>query len=153
MFGQFQGGDHTSIGGGTTEVRYFHKLKEEVNNFFNDFYSQYPKYSTWTALIPVVKNVTTFRSPAAGKDWIIIGDAAGHVNPISGSGIIFALADGDLSANAIAEGYPERFNNNWVEAYGQSLFRDTYLRAIIYRKPMLELYSLFMKIRSLISFG
>ena len=104
------------------------------------------------ALIPVVKNVATFHIPIAGKNWILIGDAAGHVNLISGSGIIFALADGLLSANAIAEGYPKRFNKNWVETYGQSIFRDTYLRALIYRRPMLELYCLYMKIRGLISF-
>jgi flavin-dependent dehydrogenase len=79
----------------------------------------------------------------------LVGDAAGHVDPISGSGIIYALIDGEKAADAIAEGKPETFNRLWVEAYGQTLFLATKLRGWIYKRPLLELYCMYMKAHSI----
>lgn len=146
-------GDNTSIGGGTAEICHFHELKQEINAFVKKCYPQAEKISTWTALIPNVKNAKTFRNPVAGPNWMLIGDAAGHVSPISGSGISYALLDGEIAADAVVNGHPEQFNEMWVKAYGQGLFLETQLRGMIYRRPLLELYCMYMKFRSMMPFA
>lgn len=40
--------------------------------------------------------------PVAGPDWILVGDAAGAVDPVTGEGMSLALADAEAAADAIA---------------------------------------------------
>jgi digeranylgeranylglycerophospholipid reductase len=141
--------ENTSVGGGTAESDRFHEIRREVNAFASEFFPQAEIISKWTAVIPNIKDAKTLRIPVAGSDWILVGDAAGHVDPISGSGIIYALIDGEKAADAIVEGTPETFNRLWVEAYGQSLFLATKLRGWIYKRPLLELYCMYMKTHSI----
>ena len=103
--------------------------------------------------MPNIKNTGVFRIPVAGSNWILIGDAAGHVNPISGGGLVYALLDGEMAADTIAENQPEMFNKMWFEAYGQSLVRDTKLRGWIYKRPLLELYCMHIKTGSILPFA
>jgi len=151
--------ENTSIGGGSTDIPRFHErarfyeVKKEVTAFVNKHYPQAEIVSEWTAMIPNIKDSKVFRIPIAGQDWMLIGDAAGHVNPISGSGIVYALLDGEKAADAIAENHPEVFNKLWFEAYGQSLIVDTKLRGWIYQRPLLELYCMYMKAGSIMPFA
>ncbi len=145
-------GEDTSVGVGSAEIRQHHELKKEMNIFISKFCPQAEKISTWTALIPNVKDVRTFLNPIAGSNWILIGDAAGHVDPISGSGIIYALLDGELAAKVIAEDQPEIFNKLWIETYGQTLLRATRLRGWVYKRPLLEVYCMYLKFQSTIPF-
>jgi digeranylgeranylglycerophospholipid reductase len=146
-------GDNTSIGGGTTKLNNFRRLKDEVNLFTKAGYSQMENVSEWAALIPNAKNQKILLSRMAGLNWVLIGDAAGHVSPISGSGIAYALMDGELAAEAIAEGHVEQFNKMWIELYGKQLLLDTRLRGLIYQTPILELYCMTMKLHNSISFS
>jgi flavin-dependent dehydrogenase len=141
-------GDHTSIGGGTTKIELFRSLKDEVNSFVKTYYPQLERNSTWAALIPNVKDVRTLFSPVSGSNWVLVGDAAGHVSPISGSGIEYALTDGELAAQAITEGHVEHFNEAWIKNYGKNLANEARLANLIYRGPMLELYCMFAKLRT-----
>jgi geranylgeranyl reductase family protein len=146
-------GEDTSIGIGSAEIRLHHELKNELDAFISKFCPQAEKISEWTALIPNVKDAKTFRNPIAGSNWLLIGDAAGHVDPITGSGIIYALLDGELSAEAIAEDNPELFNKLWIETYGQQLLRATKLRGWVYKKPLLEVYCMYLKIQNATPFA
>ncbi len=53
----------------------------------------------------------------AGDDWMLVGDAAGLVDPITREGIFFALQSADYAASALLEdagpahGYRERLND------------------------------------------
>jgi geranylgeranyl reductase family protein len=141
-------GEDTSIGVGSTEIRRYHELKNELDAFVSNFCPQAEKISEWIALIPNVKSVKTFRNPIAGSNWILIGDAAGHVNPITGSGIIYALLDGELAAEVIVEDHPEMFNKLWIEKYGKTLLRATMLRGWVYKRPILEAYCMYLKFQS-----
>jgi geranylgeranyl reductase len=131
-------GDDTSIGIGSSEIGCYPELKKEVEAFISKFYPQAEKISKYTALIPNVKDIKTFYKPIAGSNWILIGDAAAQVDPITGSGIIYALLGGELAAEAIAEGNPETFNNLWIETYGQQLLRATKLRVGCIKDPCLK---------------
>jgi geranylgeranyl reductase family protein len=140
-------GDNTSLGIGSAEIRHAHELKKDLDTFISNFCPQAEKISEWTALIPNVKDAKTFHNPIAGLNWILIGDAAGHVDPINGSGIVYALLGGELAAEAIAQDNPEMFNKLWIEKYGQQLLRATKLRGWVYKQPLLEFYCMYLKIQ------
>jgi digeranylgeranylglycerophospholipid reductase len=142
-------GEDASIGIGSAEIWRYPELKKELNAFISKFCPQAEKISEWTALIPNVKDAKTFQNPIAGSNWILIGDAAGHVDPISGSGIIYALLDGKLSAEVIAGDDLEMFNKLWIEKYGQPLLRATKLRGWVYKRPILEVYCMYLKVQSM----
>jgi len=146
-------GEDASLGIGSAEICQHHELKNELDAFISEFYPQAEKISEWTALIPNVKDVKTFRIPIAGSNWILIGDAAGHVNPINGSGIIYALLDGELAAEVIVENHLELFNKLWIETYGQKLLQATRLRDWVYKRPLLEVYCMYLKVQSVTPFA
>jgi len=53
---------------------------------------------TWSALLPMGGAV----SGVAGPNWMLIGDAAGCVNPLNGEGIDYGLETGHLAAQLLA---------------------------------------------------
>lgn len=110
--------EYTSLGIGCAEISHSYELKRELDVFIERYYPYVKKISKWAALIPNVKDVKTFHIPVAGPNWILIGDAAGHVNPISGEGIMYALLDGELAAQAVAENNPQLFDCLWREMDG-----------------------------------
>jgi len=138
--------DHTSLGIGTAEAAHSYGLRQELDMFIKQRYPHAEKISRWVASIPNVKNSKTFKIPVAGSNWILIGDAAGHVSPISGQGILYALLDGQLAAQAVVEKKPETFRELWKEAYGSGLLIETKLRKWLYTRPGLELSCEFMKL-------
>ena len=133
-------GRNTCFGICTTEISDSYGLKKELDMFIQKNYPNIKKDSSWSSLIPNIKDPRTFSVPLAGTDWILIGDAAGHVNPISGEGILYALLDGELASQAITENSPRRFNQLWTERYGMNLFSKIKTRKWLYKKPVLELY-------------
>jgi menaquinone-9 beta-reductase len=54
----------------------------------------------WSALLPMGGAV----SNVAGPNWLLIGDAAGCVNPLNGEGIDYGLETGRLAAELLGEG-------------------------------------------------
>jgi geranylgeranyl reductase family protein len=53
----------------------------------------------WSALLPMGGAV----SGVAGPNWVMVGDAAGCVNPLNGEGIDYGLETGRLAASVLAE--------------------------------------------------
>jgi geranylgeranyl reductase family protein len=142
--------EETSFGIGSFEISSSFRLRQELNTFVSQHYPQAEICSRWAALIPNIKNLKTFQIPVAGVDWILIGDAAGHVNSTLGEGLMYALLDGELAAQAIVRGDPRTFDYLWREAYGRSLFLGVKLRKWIYTKPGLELYCKFLKLQNVL---
>jgi flavin-dependent dehydrogenase len=77
-----------------------------------------------------------------GSHWLLIGDAAGHVNPIVRERIIYALLNGELAAHAIIDKNCQQFDMLWRKSYGQALFRDIALQKWLYSRLSLEFYCL-----------
>jgi len=138
----------TSLGIGAFETSNSVGLRQELDTFIRRHYPQAEILSKWAALIPNIKDLKTFQTPLAGADWILIGDAAGHVNSTLGEGIIYALLDGELAARAVVEGNPKTFDSQWRKAYGKSLFLGVKLRKWIYTKAGLEFYCKFLKLQN-----
>ena len=56
----------------------------------------------WSALLPMGGAV----SGVAGPNWLLVGDAAGCVNPLNGEGIDYGLETGHLAAQVLAATAP-----------------------------------------------
>lgn len=140
---------NTSLGIGCSEIKLSYGLKKELDVFINDRFPGVEIISKWAALTPNVKSTKTFRTPLAGNNWILIGDAAGHVSPRSGEGILYALLDGVLAAQAVVEKKPQMFDRLWKEAYGWSFFLDINLGNLVRKKSFREFYCQCLKLENL----
>jgi geranylgeranyl reductase family protein len=135
----FQRDDHTSLGIGT-EFYEAKEIKNELDSFIKEYFPHIKIISEWAALIPMIKNLKTYEIPVAGDNWILIGDAAGHVDPVIGEGIPYALWSGELAAKAIIEGNPKKFDEMWRKEYGAKLIEGSKLRDMFYNKYLLEFF-------------
>lgn len=140
---------NASIGIGCAEVKYSLGLQKELNSFIKEKHPKVKIISRWSALIPNIKKTETFCSPTAGPSWVLIGDAAGHVNPINGEGILYALLDGELASQAIIENDTISFESLWRNAYELNLLLSSKLQKWIYKTFFMELYCMYIKLMSL----
>lgn len=73
----------------------------------------------WSALLPMGGAV----SGVAGPNWVLVGDAAGCVNPLNGEGIDYGLETGRLAAEHLADGrdmtrsWPALLHAHYGEAF------------------------------------
>jgi len=130
---------HSSIGIGV-ELRHAGKLKKLMEEFIAEYCPNIEKISRFGALIPIVTDPAFYKIPCSGKNWILIGDAAGHVAPISGEGIRYALWSAELAAEAIAEGNPAKFDTLWRKKYSWHFNMASRLTGFCYSPLVLELY-------------
>ena len=128
---------HSSIGVGL-DVRHAKRLKEYLDGFIDQYCPNIQKLSSFGSLIPTARNPKFYKAPCAGKRWVLIGDAAGHVDPVLGEGIRYALWDAELAADAIAAGRPDRFDGLWRKAYHKDFVEACRLRDYIYNTAMIE---------------
>jgi geranylgeranyl reductase family protein len=63
----------------------------------------------WSALLPMGGAV----SGVAGPNWMLVGDAAGCVNPLNGEGIDYGLETGRLAAQLLAQRTPVDLEYLW----------------------------------------
>jgi flavin-dependent dehydrogenase len=97
------------------------ELWRRLDNFLDTYFPQARKGHRWTALLPAVYSADFWKRPCAGQNWALIGDAAGHVNPINGMGIPYALASAQLAAQAILRDDLKSYDEAWRKEYGQPL--------------------------------
>jgi len=64
--------------------------------------------------------VYTRREKIASARTLLVGDAAGLVDPLSGEGIRMAIKSGHMAARALLEGHPERYPGRVLHEIGAS---------------------------------
>jgi geranylgeranyl reductase family protein len=119
----FPGNNYINIGLGS-ELNYGNKLKKLLDDFIHSYYSGIKIISNYAALIPSASNPEFFSLPCSGKDWALVGDAAGHVDPTTGGGIFYALSGGRLAALAIKENEVHSYDNMWRKEYSHALIQS-----------------------------
>jgi len=79
-----------------------------------------PVRAPWSALLPMGGAV----SGVSGANWLLVGDAAGCVNPLNGEGIDYGLETGRLAAELIAaessdveRSWPALLSSRYGEAF------------------------------------
>ena len=116
----FPRSDHASVGiGSRLGAVPARELWQRLDRFFDDVCPGASREGRWAALLPMAGDPTLWDTPCAGPGWALLGDAAGHVQPITGEGIAYALWSADLLAQAFAEGNPLAYEELWRARYGQ----------------------------------
>jgi geranylgeranyl reductase family protein len=77
----------------------------------------------------------TGRQPVATRRVLLVGDAAGLVDPFSGEGIRFAIKSGRLAAEAILSGHPEQYAQHIHRQIGAGHRLARPLAKLFYRFP------------------
>jgi len=95
------------------------------------------KTEVYAHLIPSATSSKFFNLPTTGEKWMLIGDAAGHVNPITGEGIFYAMTDGKLAAKAYLEGDISLFEKYWRKNYGSDMYIGARLKKFVYKQAVI----------------
>jgi flavin-dependent dehydrogenase len=73
----------------------------------------------------VTPTLTRHRSRIAGQRILVVGDAAGYVEPFTGEGMAWALAGGHAVAavadQALSEGWSKQIEQAWQQAYRKTV--------------------------------
>jgi flavin-dependent dehydrogenase len=96
-------------------------LWRRLDRFLDDTCPGARREGRWAALLPMAGDPTLWDTPCAGPGWALLGDAAGHVHPITGEGIAYALWSAELLAKALRRGDPQIYEDLWREKYGTEL--------------------------------
>jgi menaquinone-9 beta-reductase len=138
----FPGKGYSNIGIGG-ELRYGNKLKGLLDAFIESNYPDIKITSKYVSMLPSANNPKFFELPCAGKDWILVGDAAGHVDPISGGGILYALWGGKLAAEVIKTNDLAKYDCRWREEFGNILVENCRKKPLFY-DPVESTFSIFL---------
>jgi geranylgeranyl reductase family protein len=128
----FSRADHTSVGIGAklgTVLGY--SLFKILDDFLCENYPGLKIKKKYSALIPTATDEGFFDTPCCGDNWLLIGDAAGHVDPIVGEGIYYALGSAKVAARAILNGDIHSYDTLWREKYGDTLKQGASFRQIL----------------------
>lgn len=126
-----------SIGVGTS-LENGHRLRTELDRFLKAHAVHMQTLSGWGAMLPMPKHDGFFNAPAAGDGWLLIGDAAGHVDPMMGAGITYALWGAEVAAKAIASGNVKSYDEMWRSEYGHYIREGIKMRNMISHRTLLE---------------
>jgi geranylgeranyl reductase family protein len=92
--------------------------------------------------IPSLRERTLDRDRPAGPGWMLLGDAAGLVDPITREGIFFALQSADAAANSLLAGGTDAAATytQWLrETIYPELMRAARLKAMFFRPAFTRL--------------
>jgi geranylgeranyl reductase family protein len=96
-------------------------LFKKLDDFLYENYPGIKIKRKYSALIPTAKDERFFENPCCGDNWLLVGDAAGHVDPIFGEGIYYALGSAKVAAQAILNGDIHSYDTLWKDRYGDTL--------------------------------
>jgi flavin-dependent dehydrogenase len=115
----FPRADHASVGIATRLGAMAPKdLWQRVDQFRDEVCPEANKLDRYSALLPMAQDASLWDSPCAGPNWALLGDAAGHVHPLTGEGIAYALWSAELLAEALGRGDLQLYEDLWRERYG-----------------------------------
>lgn len=116
-----EGTARIGIGAPRRPHEYFRQLVEQ----FPDVFQGMRIMQCASGYVPVC-----FQDKSYGHHSLLVGDAAGHVKPISGGGLFFGLKCAQLCAvtavealfsNDFSEGFLSRYQKNWEQSIGQEI--------------------------------
>ncbi len=100
------------------------ELRAMVDKNMADFRENITITGQYSTFVPSASSESFFDTPCCGENWIVIGDAAGHVDPIMCEGISYGMRSGDAAAKAILIGDPAGFDTLWRDSYGAELIQN-----------------------------
>lgn len=86
----------------------------------------------YAARIPCASAETWRTRRVAGKNWALLGDAAGFADAVTGEGIYYALRSGELFAEAYIANSVASYEERWRTDFGAELIRAAGMRRRFY---------------------
>jgi flavin-dependent dehydrogenase len=118
----FPRADHASVGIATRLGAVAPRdLWPRVEQYLEEVCPEANKLDRYSAVLPMAQDASLWDSPCAGPNWALIGDAAGHVHPLTGEGIAYALWSAEMLAEAIGQGSIESYCRLWRDECGSRL--------------------------------
>ena len=118
----FSRADHTSAGIGAVLGTVTGKtLFDKLDTFLHENYQGFKIMKKYSALIPTATDESFFDTPCCGDNWMLVGDAAGHVDAVTGEGIYYALKSARFAAQAVSDGNIHSYDGLWRSGYGEAL--------------------------------
>lgn len=128
----FPHGDIARVGVGAL----YSAMEHDLNDYLRSLTQKYIVDRNLANLRGIIKKEGAFVPlsgiirPTYGKGVLIVGDAAGHVQPISGEGIAYAMRGGILAGKVISEGlkkkdlsedFLKKYEKLWYSEFGSDL--------------------------------
>lgn len=130
--------DQASIGvGGPMHER--ERLEAAFDDFVGELGLNPDDYQRYSWMIPFPHRQSFLQKKKAGKDWLLVGDAAGFCDPLTGEGIQWALESALLADEAIGSGDVARYDELWKRSIGTNLRYGIANRRLLASRPMAEL--------------
>ena len=102
--------DHLSVGiCGSLARHTSRELHQYLAQFMRDESIPIDGARFYSHVLPSPRAHTLASRCVAGRNWALIGDAAGWVDPITGEGLYYALRSGELLADSLISGQPELY--------------------------------------------
>ncbi|HPQ69012.1 MAG TPA: NAD(P)/FAD-dependent oxidoreductase [bacterium] len=95
-----------------------------------------PSIRGW--LLPQASSEAAFAAKLGGDDWCVIGDAAGHVDPFTGEGILYAMWGARIAAECLQSGGLAAYDARWREEFLPRLLKHLKMSALLERGYLLE---------------
>ena len=101
------------------------QFSERVNDLWNEFIKkEYPGVSILTSVCGGVPCSMPMKEPIA-NGLMLAGDAAHHVNPMTGGGIISGMKAGMLAGKVGSESIKDKnYSKNYLKKYPKKMFKD-----------------------------
>jgi len=131
--------DHSSVG----ILRWLPESKaSDLRQRVLDFIDlQYPEAGQdkqfYAARIPCLSRQSLIKQRVCGKNWALLGDAAGFADAITAEGIYFALRSAEILGEALERGEPLSYEPGWRKDFGMDLQRAASWRDRFYGGKLL----------------
>jgi flavin-dependent dehydrogenase len=88
-------------------------LKQRLENYISAQYPDAASRQFYAATVPTLSKRSLIDQSVCGKDWALLGDAAGFADPITAEGIYYALRSAELLAQSFKERDPANYEMLW----------------------------------------
>lgn len=106
----FPRSDHFSAGiCGKMHTRSAAQFRKLLEDALEDLGLDYKRAEFYSHVLPSPQTETLADTVVNGKDWALIGDAAGFVDPITGEGLYYAMRSAELLSQALLADRPEAY--------------------------------------------
>ena len=129
--------NNSCIGIGS-ESKYGGVLKRLLDDFVRSYCPQIRVTSKFAVMLPWAMEPDFFNLPNSGDNWLLVGDAAGHADPLTGEGILYALWSGKLAAEAIGKNNLCLYDELWKEQYGNYFIERCKEKSNFYNPLVIE---------------
>ena len=114
------------------------RLRKRVSDFIAAYYPDAGCERTfYAARIPCLGRRRLLEQRVCGRNWALLGDAAGFADAITGEGIHYALRSAELLAESIRLGDPLLYEWSWRKDFGVDLLRAARYRDRFYAGTIL----------------